>query len=433
MRWLPRTLFGRLILLLALGLVTAQLAGTAIHLAERQRSVELTVSHELAQRLAAIHRAIDDQRAADRSPLAARLSTPRLSLTIEPAVPLALPDTALQMKFPARLREQLGPGVEMRAIALPRLGDFSYDLYLKISPGEWLRVRGSAPQEYFAQPWHVLINLAVMLLAIVVFVALAARIMVRPLTELARAARGLGEDIKRPPLPENGPSEVREAARAFNAMQTRIRAGIEERERFLAAVSHDLKTPVTRLRLRSEMLVDPELRNRFRHDVNEMQQLLDDALDFLRGKTVDEPVQPIDLIALVESVVDDFTDMGNVTLETPPTLRFSGRPKALRRALSNLIDNALKYGGDAKVEMTSSPGVVQVSVEDKGSGLTEEELERVFEPFYRVESSRNRETGGTGLGLAIVRQVAMSHGGDVSLTNRPQGGLRATLRLPVAS
>lgn len=433
MRWLPRTLFGRLILLLTVGLVTAQLAGTAIHLAERQRSLGVTVSHELAHRLAAVHRAIDGQRATDRSQLAARLSIPRLSLTIEPTVPLALPDTALQMNLPARLREQLGPEVEIRAISLPRLGDFSFDFYLRISSGEWLRVRGSAPQVFFAQPWEVLINLVVMLLAIVVFVALAVRIMVHPLTELSRAAQGLGEDLKRPPLPENGPSEVREAARAFNAMQTRIRAGIEERERFLAAVSHDLKTPVTRLRLRTEMLTDPDLRDRFRHDLDDMQQLLEDALDFLQGKTVDEPVRPIDLVALVESVVDDYSGMGDVTLETPPTLRFTGRPKALRRALVNLIDNALKYGGCAKVELTSVPDSVQLIVEDRGHGLKEAELERVFEPFYRIESSRNRETGGTGLGLAIVRQVALSHGGEIALTNRPQGGLRATLRLPVAS
>ncbi|MDP2794762.1 MAG: ATP-binding protein [Sulfurisoma sp.] len=430
MRWLPRSLFGRLALLMIVGLVVAQMAGAVIHLAERSRTVGHTVSHELAQRLAAVYRAIDSQGAGERRRLAVLLSAPRQQLAIETAAPPGTARSELLADFPARLHELLGDGVEVRPVELPRFGAFAFDLYLRLSSGEWLRVRGSAPEEIFAQPWHLALNLALMLLAVVVLVVVAARSTVRPLTELARAAHGLADDLKRPPLPEDGPTEVREAAHAFNVMQTRIRGGIEERERFLAAVSHDLKTPVTRLRLRTEMLADADLRNRFRNDIEDMQQLLDGTLDFLRGKSVDEPLRAIDLVALAESLADDFSTQGEVTLHGPESLRIVGRPLALKRALANLIDNALKYGGQAQVEIKIAPDGVLVSVEDSGPGLPETELEKVFEPFYRLEASRSRETGGAGLGLAIVRQIARGHDGEVTLVNCERGGLRATLHLP---
>jgi signal transduction histidine kinase len=430
MRWLPRTLFGRLVLLMTAGLVIAQLAGAAIHLRERQRSLGNTISHELSQRIAAIHRAIDSQTGSERQHLAKLLSTPRLSLSIEPSAPAARPSPTMLTDFAERLQDQLGSVVELRMIAMPQFGAFVFDVYLKLNGDEWLRLKGSAPDDIFVQPWHVLINLGVMLLAIVVLVIFVARSTVRPLTQLASAARDLADDLRHPPLPEEGPSEVRAAAMAFNTMQTRIRSGIEERERFLAAVSHDLKTPVTRLRLRAEMLADERLREDIRHDVDDMQQLIDDALDFLRGKSVEEPIQPIDLVALVESIVDDFAHTGRVSLEAPDTLRFNGRPRALQRALRNLVDNALKYGQSAQVVLEEKPDGVLISVEDEGYGIPEGEIESAFEPFYRIEESRCRETGGTGLGLAIVRQVARSHGGDATLTNRPERGVRAELRLP---
>ena len=197
-------------------------------------------------------------------------------------------------------------------------------------------------------------------------------------------------------------------------MQQRIRAGIEERERFLAAVSHDLKTPVTRLRLRSEMLDDPGLRERFVRDLDEMQGMLGSALDFLHGKAVDEDIQRLDLTALLESMVDDYADIGeNIRLQAPESLLLEGRPQALRRAIGNLIDNGLKYGSKVSVEAVQDSGTLRITIDDAGPGLPENELERVFEPFYRLESSRSRETGGVGLGLAIVRQIARGHGGDV--------------------
>lgn len=430
MRWLPQSLFGRLVLLMTAGLVAAQLAGTAIQFSERRQSLRATVGTELAQRVGAMHRAIGSQPPDERARLAGRLSTPRLLLSVEPSAPpdtigaSALPD------LPALLREGLGEDVTLRVAALPRIGSPSFDLYLQLPGDQWLRLQGRVPRQTFAHPWRALIDLAVMLLAVVVLVVIVTRSTVRPLADLARAARGFADDLNHPPLPEKGPSEVREAAAAFNAMQTRIRSGIEERERFLAAVSHDLKTPVTRLRLRAELTPDPVLRDAILRDVDDMQQLIDDALDFLSGNAVEEPVGPVDLVALVERVVDDFAHTGQVTLDAPDALRFDARPRALQRALRNLVDNALKYGGNAHVVLAANPDGVVITVEDDGPGIPEDALESVFEPFRRLEASRSRETGGTGLGLAIVRQVARIHGGEARLANRGGGGLRAEIRLP---
>jgi signal transduction histidine kinase len=432
MTLLPRTLFGRLLLLMATGLITAQLIGVALHLAERQRTISTTVSYELSQRLGAVYRAIDNQHGDERSRLAQLLSTPRQQLTVESIAPETLGEYSGHAEFVSRMREVLGPGIAVRPVVVPGSGTFVFDLYLRLKAGDWLRIQGSAPDEIFAWPVHHLLTLGVMLLMVFILVWLVVRMTVRPLTRLAGAARGLGEDLGRPPLPEDGPAEVREAAQAFNAMQQRIRGGIEERERFLAAVSHDLKTPVTRLRLRSELLEDPGLRERFVRDLDEMQDMLGSALDFLQGKASNEAVKPLDLTALVESMVDDYADLGQaVSLHAPEALRISGRPQALRRAIGNLVENALKYGGQAAIEISQADGSLRIAVDDEGPGLPDTELEKVFEPFYRIESSRSRDTGGVGLGLAIVRQVARGHGGDVVLENRTGGGLRAVLWLPL--
>jgi len=431
-RLLPRSLFGRLVLLMASGLVLAQLIGAAMHLAERQRTIGTTVGHEFAQRVAAIHRAIDSHGDDERLALAAQLSTPRQHLSIVAAAPTAKKTVAEPSMFLSRLAEVLGPDIAIQPVTLPHVGAFAFDVYLELKSGDWLHIQGRAPDEIFAWPVHLFGNLALMLTVVLVLIWAVARMTVRPLTQLAVAAHGLGEDLHQAPLPEDGPSEVREAAQAFNAMQRRIRQGIEERERFLAAVSHDLKTPVTRMRLRSEMMKDETLRERTLRDLDEMQHMLTGALDFLRGKAVNETVSPIDMVALLESIVDDQTESGrDVSLTAPASLRFSGRPQALRRAIGNLIENALKYGQRARVELKADADGLRIVVEDDGPGLPEEQLEKVFEPFYRVESSRNRETGGVGLGLAIVCQIARTHGGDVTLSNRHGGGLRATLWLPV--
>ena len=434
MRLLPRSLFGRLILLMAGGLILAQLIGAAMHMAERQRMISTTINAEFAQRVAAVYRAIDNQPSSERSRLAQLLSSPRQQLSIESSSPITPENDSVENEFLQRVRQALGMTITLKPVITPRPGVFAFDLYLKLTAGDWLRIRGQAPQEIFASPLYHFMTLGLMLLLVFILVWLAVRMTVRPLTDLAKAARALGDNLKSPPLPENGPLEVRAAAQAFNAMQQHIRSSIEERERFLAAVSHDLKTPVTRLRLRSEMLQDPGLRERFVRDLDEMQGMLGSALDFLHGKAVDEDIQRLDLTALLESMVDDYADIGeNIHLQAPESLLLEGRPQALRRAIGNLIDNGLKYGSKVSVEAVQDSGTLRITIDDAGPGLPENELERVFEPFYRLESSRSRETGGVGLGLAIVRQVARGHGGDVVLENRAGGGLRAVLSLPLGN
>ncbi|WP_323003985.1 ATP-binding protein [Denitromonas sp.] len=434
MSLLPRSLFGRLVLLICGGLVLTQLLGAAIHLSERQHTLKRIVGQELAQRVAAVHRAIDHGPAGERTSLVEDLSTPRQHLSIVEAAPESAHAGGDASTFVTAIEALLGPQVQTRVVSLPRIGGFSFDIYLALRSGDWLRIEGGAPSEIFAWPTHLFLNLALMLAAVIVLIWFVARMTVQPLTRLASAAKGLGDDLRQPPLAEDGPCEVQDAARAFNAMQHRIRSNIEERERFLAAVSHDLRTPVTRMRLRSEMLTDLRQRESTLRDLDEMQQMLSGALDFLRGKAVDEPMQPIDMVALLESLVEDRLEQGfDASFSTEvDTLRLQGRPQALRRALINLIENALKYGKCARVSLSTTPGEVCVLIDDDGPGLAPDELAQVFEPFYRVEHSRNRETGGVGLGLAIVRQIAQQHGGDVVLNNRGTGGLRARFSIPLS-
>lgn len=437
MTLVPQTLFGRMTLIIVGGFLATQLLGGLLYLRERQTIVHQRVSYEVAQRVAAAYRAINSQSGDERRALAVLLSTPRQHLTLVDTASTASTSqgmNSMQQVLPATLRELLGQDLELRTIVLPHLGALAFEVELRLSDGAWLHVRGSVPEEIFASLLPLLLNLCVMFSTVFLLIWVAARSALRPLTYLARAARELGEDLNRPPLPDKGPTEVRQAARAFNAMQARLRLGIEERERFLAAVSHDLKTPVTRMRLRAELRCDGGSRDWMLRDLDEIQGLLGNALDYLQGRLVEEPVQPIDLVAMIESLIDDARAAGrNVSLRVPETLRFDGRPKALRRALCNLIDNAVKYGGQAWIDVESRGGWLNVLVDDAGPGLAESELTRVFEPFYRVEGSRSRETGGTGLGLAIVRQIARSHGGEAHVENRQPSGLRAVMRLPHAA
>jgi signal transduction histidine kinase len=217
-------------------------------------------------------------------------------------------------------------------------------------------------------------------------------------------------------------------------MQSRLVAYLDERTRVLAAMSHDLKTPITRLRLRAELLQDGQLREKFERDLREMEVMVASALDFLRGMDNGEAVRPVDINAMLESLQADLRETGGtVTLEGRAAGPYPGRPQALKRCLANLLENAIKYGRVAHVVVDDDNRRLQVSIFDEGQGIPPEHLEKVFEPYYRVEGSRSRDTGGTGLGLAIAKNVAELHGGSIGLENRPQGGLTAVLLLPRAS
>ncbi len=269
------------------------------------------------------------------------------------------------------------------------------------------------------------------LLGIGALAAIVARMTMRPLKQLAQAATELGNNIERPPLPERGAKEIRQAAAAFNAMQSRIRQHIKQRAHILAAITHDLQTPLTRLRLRLEKVDDPELREKLVSDLSAMQGMVREGLDLARSMDSSEPMQRLDLDSLIDSVCADAADAGQaVSFSGKTGTSLMARPLALRRCLTNLIDNAVKYGHSAQVRTAREGALAVVRIKDAGPGIPDHELEKVFEPFYRLEGSRSRHTGGTGLGLTIARNIAEQHGGTIRLFNHPSGGLEVLLSLP---
>ncbi|MVF22305.1 HAMP domain-containing protein [Methylocaldum sp. BRCS4] len=262
----------------------------------------------------------------------------------------------------------------------------------------------------------------------------AARKVTAPLARFALAAQRLGANVDVPPMSETGPSEIRQAAAAFNDMQNRIRRLIEDRTLMLGAISHDVRTALTRLRFRTELIVDPAQRRKAAADLDEMESMLTASLSFARDDSAAEPPTVLDLSVLLQSLCDDFADAGKpVSCEGPLHLKYSGRPVSLRRAFANLIDNALTYGRAADVVLIDSGDCIEITIGDRGPGIPDAMRDRVFVPFFRLEASRSRKTGGTGLGLTIARMVVRRHGGEIALADRPGGGLLVKVTLPKVS
>ena len=307
------------------------------------------------------------------------------------------------------------------------------EVSLRLNDGSWLNF--AAPPVTVAAFWRspYFLSILATTLMVIGLSVWALRRSTAPLATLAGAADRLGRDVNAPPLDENGPSEVRHAARAFNQMQRRLKSFVADRTQMLAAVSHDLRTPITRLRLRAEFIDDAEAQKKTLADLDEMESMIAATLAFAAEDAGGEPAAAFDLGVLLRGLCDDAADAGrDAAYDGPAKLAFTGRAAALKRLFGNLIDNAVKYGKRARVGLTAADGRVVVTVADDGSGIPEAELEKVFQPIYRVERSRSRDTGGTGLGLAVVRSVARAHGGEATLANRPGGGLVATVTLPGA-
>ena len=270
--------------------------------------------------------------------------------------------------------------------------------------------------------------LSLLALAIAVLAYVVARIASTPLQRLASAATELGRDLQRAPLPVAGPLEVRRAAEAFNAMQQRLQRHLGERTQMLAAITHDLQTPVTRLRLRLENVADEALRERLIADLAAMQALIREGLELARSAESAEQRAALDLDSLLESIAEDAAEAGHdVVFEQGCGAVLMLRPLAMHRLFSNLVDNAVKYGHSARIHATEQGGQVEVRIRDNGPGLSAEELEAVFTPFLRLETSRSRETGGAGLGLTIARALADKDGATLALRNHPEGGLEAVV------
>ena len=451
----PRSLFGRLVLVLLGGLLLAQLATVYVNFSERDRLLYRAGGMQLAQRIADVSRLLDSLPPAERRRIAALFNAPPLVVSLDrPALKPEADEGDFRLAMFSRvLGFTLGNGLQAsvaRRSGAPEpdvmhpgmgrgmmrgMGAGSANFIVQVALRDGTRVTFDSylsPQEEDV-PLRLAATLAILLGTVVALALVAVRWVTRPLSTLAVAAEKLGEDINRPPLPDKGPTEVRRAARAFNTMQSRLARFIADRTRVFAAMSHDLKTPLTRLRLRTEMLEDAELRAKFAKDVDEMESMIAQTLDFMRDATSNEPAQPVDVMALLESLQTDYQDAGQgFEIRGAVSRPISGRPRALRRCLTNLLDNALRYGHSASIEIEERPRELALRVLDQGPGIPEAELERAFEPFFRGEASRSRETGGTGLGLGIARNIARAHGGDVTLKNRSGGGLEATLILPRA-
>lgn len=350
----------------------------------------------------------------------------------------------------AALRQQLGDnrelyasppapcgGIEPRRSELRRQGHHAPRCQLvrfTLLDGMPLELVIHAPPPFPPLPLRsVWIGLLLFLACIAALAWYVARMTTRPLQHLADAADTLDPTNDATPLPEQGSSEVRSAVRAFNRMQQRIQDDLRERTGMLAAIAHDLQTPLTRLRLRLEKVSDEELRERLVRDMNAMQQMLQEGLDFARSRDAGEPPQRLDLDSLLASICDDAQESGQqAQYGAHQPAEIMARPLALRRALTNLVDNAIKYGDSAEVELAVDARNCTVRIADRGPGIPADMLETVFEPFCRLEQSRSRETGGTGLGLSIARNIVERHGGQLHLANRRGGGLEALVVLPRA-
>lgn len=302
----------------------------------------------------------------------------------------------------------------------------------RLEDGRWHVLRSVVEGFPDAFDRQVIGSASIGLLVLIPLAWMFARALTAPIRRFAQAANRMGADPRAAPLPLNGPPEMDDAARAFNAMQARVVRLLEQRVQIIGAIAHDLRTPLTRLAFRLNDLPEP-LNARVTHDIQEMTQLIASAVDFSRDRALSQRRERLDLRALAERVADDQADQGHdVTLLAGPAPTVRGDPVALRRAIVNLADNAVKYGERARLRLTVQDDLCRLEVDDDGPGISAPLQQRVFEPFFRLESSRNRDTGGSGLGLAVVHATVVDHGGEVQLGNRPEGGLRVSILLPLA-
>ncbi len=432
---MPKSLLGRMILILAGGLIVGQMLSAAIQVREREKSLSTIIWTQAAQGIATYVRLLEETDPADREKTAAILSALPLQVSLDGKFGGAPMQGEDAIRLKALLRQHLGD----RPISLYSSGEkvpfywpenASFGMETSLKDGQRIAFRYHRQASHLL-PYRLFLNLVILFVVILVLSLIAVHWVTRPLNLLARAADELGKNIHRPPLPEKGSMEMRRAARAFNTMQTRLLEYLQSRARIHAAMSHDLKTPITRMTLRSELLDDPELRSKFVKDLEEMNDMVTTSLDLMRGMGNGEPIQTVDVSALIESIQEDQMEIGGtVEVSEPGKVHYSGKPQALKRAIVNLVENAIKYGQKAIISLEDSAKELRIRVRDEGPGVPEDKLELVMEPFYRLEISRCRDTGGTGLGLAISKAIAEIHGGTLTLANHPDGGLEATLSLP---
>ena len=460
MKFLPASLFGRTMLVLIAGLIVLQLGSVAIHLFDRGSSVYRLASLQIAGQVAQIARILNRLPAIEREKVVQEVGSAHLRATLRKQ-PVAVASgftehDRYEAEFTDEVQQRIGarwpirvdinphPRAEGGAEAagpfelwmarhfyflLPE--PFAIVVQIVLEDGTVAVFDVNVPQEPLSRFEALLPLLLLLMLVCFSLSGFLVRMTTASLDRLARAADAIGPNPEDAPLADSGPSEIHRVIAAFNRMQERVRSYLVERSRLLTAISHDLKTPLTRLRLRAEMLPDAEVRGRMLRDLDEMQTMVGTTLDFFRTTGKDGQRQPVDIGALIESVCEDRRESGQaLTVRGTALAPYRADPQGLRRCLENLVENAMRYGGGAAIEVADAPERLRIAVVDRGPGIPETELERVFEPFYRLDASRNMDSGGTGLGLSIARNIARWHGGDVTLSNAPGGGLVAALVLP---
>ena len=451
-RFWMRSLTGQWVALVLLALAFSQLLFFAIYRDDQMRTVFLLRRDEFLSRAASVARLLDAAEPnlhpgiltaantvavrywLDEQPAANPIdweNRARESLmeSTRPPKPEDLPPVG-KVTWEELSQEEWKGTSPARLAHLPDWNGFG--LATRTKDGAWLHAVYAKPGAPVGPPGSYYVSIALTAVAICFVTALVARRVGRPLRSLSDAAEKLGRGEETPPLPEEGADDVRRTAIAFNRMQSRLKLYVEDRTRMMAAISHDLRTPITSLRLQAEFVNDPETREKLIATLDEMKEITEASLAFSREDAASEPTRNVDMTALLESLCEDLGQLGwEVRYTGGKPLAWRCRPDSLRRALRNLIENAVRYGGSAEVGIELGDTDLKIHIDDEGPGIPQSEQEKVFIPFVRLEGSRNRSTGGTGLGLAIARTIVRNHGGDISLQNRPGKGLRATIRLPL--
>jgi signal transduction histidine kinase len=461
MRLWPKTLFGQIVLALFGVLLIVQLLGVWLLIDERGRLNYKLLSEYAAQRMAGIASVLDEAEPAERPQLVKALSVlpTRLSISV-PWSADNIDHSPDAQTFVTEALHQLPQPLEIQMLALERIDPIVVDMHppvlkhplpppdnngfkgklfvrsfiaqIRLHDGTVVTFNHMLPAPATSLPYRLIALLVLLGASTTVLSIWAVRRLTRPLANFADAATGLAQNLNQPPLPEAGPKEIQQAAHAFNTMQRDIRRLVDTRAQALSAVSHDLRLPITRMRLRLEGDITTEVREKLRGDLTEMDTMIGHTLDFLRAGSSSEAVVAVNLDALLDSLVEDMEELGaHITREGHCTQPIKARPHALRRCFGNLLDNARFYGqGQIHLRITDFTTEIRVDITDNGPGIPQSELDKVFEPYFRLEASRARHTGGTGLGLSIAKAIAENHGGRILLTCRPGEGTMATVILP---
>ncbi|MBV4551369.1 HAMP domain-containing protein [Pseudomonas sp. SWRI102] len=431
-RWIALTTMVAMLTLLALNELFSLLAGAWA----RPPLMETG----LMEKAAAITRIIDSVAPGQRLDIAKAASDQGLSvqwLQRHEEARLPIVDDPEFSEGSAFLRRQLGrPDARIEAY---EPGDWPaedparrYALIIELADHTWVDLSVASRSWGLGEWQRNLIIIALILLSTLVVALIATRHLATPLERFAEGARRFGVDFRAPPIPVVGPHEIRQAILAFNAMQAQLKHFVQDRTQMLAAISHDLRAPLTRMRLRGEFIEDAEQQSRLFRDVDEMQAMVNAALEFFRDEARLEHATAFDLAELLHTVVDDLRDAGiEVYFAGAQRFVYVGRPIGIKRALTNLIDNAIKYGTEPSVQLKAYTDCVEIRVLDRGPGIAPQFHEQVFAPFFRIEGSRNKNTGGVGLGLSAARATVLEHGGTLTLRNRRDGGLEVKVTLPL--